>query len=228
MCSVFCFILGWHDPTALLTYCGAPSSTQKISALHTTSTPPATAISWVAAPPSLPCSPPSSCLDYFLLSQASPLHRDRLRSHDDGGMHSCGRSLFKLTKGAKASHFFLTIFLSPGSSGSRVGLFTAHRISITSLAKMTSSVTESMNSTLRLQQKRWKKQRHGHSQLRKSACLKMEDAHRSLNTRATCFFVYKCVGVTHLSRTGGDDTLRLRVANKQWHWLGEKCGRVYN
>ncbi|XP_075886896.1 leucine-rich repeat and calponin homology domain-containing protein 1 isoform X2 [Nelusetta ayraudi] len=42
-----------------------------------------------SAPPSLPCSPPSSCLDYFLLSQASPLHRDRLRSHDDGGMHSC-------------------------------------------------------------------------------------------------------------------------------------------
>lgn len=82
----------------------------QISALCTTSTPLATAILWVAAPPSLPCSPPSSCLDYFLLSQASPLHRDRLRSHGDGGMHSCGRSLFKLTKGAKASIFFSQSF----------------------------------------------------------------------------------------------------------------------
>lgn len=99
----FALFWGGMTPTALLTYCGTPL---QISALCTTSTPPATAILWVAAPPSLPCSPPSSCLDYFLLSQASPLHRDRLRSHDDGGMHSCGRSLFELTKGAKASNFF--------------------------------------------------------------------------------------------------------------------------
>lgn len=51
----------------------------------------------VVAPPSLPCSPPLSCLDPSLLSQASPLHRDTPRSHEDGGMHSRGRSrLFKL------------------------------------------------------------------------------------------------------------------------------------
>ncbi|KAM4731860.1 leucine-rich repeat and calponin homology domain-containing protein 1 [Anableps anableps] len=37
-----------------------------------------------SAPPSLPCSPPSSCLDPSLLSQASPLHR----RHGDGGMLS--------------------------------------------------------------------------------------------------------------------------------------------
>ncbi|XP_041856833.1 leucine-rich repeat and calponin homology domain-containing protein 1 isoform X2 [Melanotaenia boesemani] len=37
---------------------------------------------------SLPCSPPSSCLDHSLLPQASPLHRDTHGSHDDGGMHS--------------------------------------------------------------------------------------------------------------------------------------------
>ncbi|XP_070694640.1 leucine-rich repeat and calponin homology domain-containing protein 1 [Pempheris klunzingeri] len=41
-----------------------------------------------SAPPSLPCSPPPSSLAPFLLSQASPLHRDTARSHDDGGMHS--------------------------------------------------------------------------------------------------------------------------------------------
>ncbi|KAG7240439.1 hypothetical protein INR49_027010 [Caranx melampygus] len=41
-----------------------------------------------SAPPSLPCSPPSSCLDPSLLSQASPLRRDTPRSHDDGGEHS--------------------------------------------------------------------------------------------------------------------------------------------
>ncbi|XP_042350063.1 LOW QUALITY PROTEIN: leucine-rich repeat and calponin homology domain-containing protein 1 [Plectropomus leopardus] len=41
-----------------------------------------------SAPPSLPCSPPPSCLAPSLLSQASPLHRDSPRSHDDGGMHS--------------------------------------------------------------------------------------------------------------------------------------------
>ncbi|CAK6975953.1 leucine-rich repeat and calponin homology domain-containing protein 1 isoform X2 [Scomber scombrus] len=43
-----------------------------------------------SAPPSLPCSPPPSCLDPSLLSQASPLHRDTHRSHDDGGIHSHG------------------------------------------------------------------------------------------------------------------------------------------
>ncbi|XP_029385615.1 leucine-rich repeat and calponin homology domain-containing protein 1 isoform X4 [Echeneis naucrates] len=41
-----------------------------------------------SAPPSLPCSPPLSCLDPSLLSQASPFGRDALRSHDDGGRHS--------------------------------------------------------------------------------------------------------------------------------------------
>ncbi|XP_059199505.1 leucine-rich repeat and calponin homology domain-containing protein 1 isoform X3 [Centropristis striata] len=41
-----------------------------------------------SAPPSLPCSPPPSCLAPSLLSQASPLHRDTARSHEDGGMHS--------------------------------------------------------------------------------------------------------------------------------------------
>ncbi|XP_034550322.1 leucine-rich repeat and calponin homology domain-containing protein 1 isoform X1 [Notolabrus celidotus] len=41
-----------------------------------------------SAPPSLPCSPPPSCLAPSLLSQASPLHRDTARSRDDGGMHS--------------------------------------------------------------------------------------------------------------------------------------------
>ncbi|XP_031729129.1 leucine-rich repeat and calponin homology domain-containing protein 1 isoform X2 [Anarrhichthys ocellatus] len=41
-----------------------------------------------SAPPSLPCSPPPSCLAPSLLSQASPCHRDTPRSHDDGGMHS--------------------------------------------------------------------------------------------------------------------------------------------
>lgn len=48
----------------------------------------------VVAPPSLPCSPPPSCLAPFLLSQASPCHRDTPRSHDDGGMHSRGRLHF--------------------------------------------------------------------------------------------------------------------------------------
>ncbi|KAM4561861.1 leucine-rich repeat and calponin homology domain-containing protein 1 isoform 4-T4 [Fundulus diaphanus] len=37
-----------------------------------------------SAPPSLPCSPPPSCLDPSFLSQASPLHR----RHGDGGMQS--------------------------------------------------------------------------------------------------------------------------------------------
>ncbi|RVE58173.1 hypothetical protein OJAV_G00206590 [Oryzias javanicus] len=37
-----------------------------------------------SAPPSLPCSPPPSCLDPSLLPQASPLRRDTHRSHDDG------------------------------------------------------------------------------------------------------------------------------------------------
>ncbi|XP_060944262.1 leucine-rich repeat and calponin homology domain-containing protein 1 [Limanda limanda] len=41
-----------------------------------------------SAPPSLPCSPPPSCLDPSPLSQASPLRRDTPRSHDDGGSHS--------------------------------------------------------------------------------------------------------------------------------------------
>ncbi|XP_023268347.1 leucine-rich repeat and calponin homology domain-containing protein 1 [Seriola lalandi dorsalis] len=41
-----------------------------------------------SAPPSLPCSPPPSCLDPSLLSQASPFRRDTPRSHDDGGVHS--------------------------------------------------------------------------------------------------------------------------------------------
>ncbi|XP_061579266.1 leucine-rich repeat and calponin homology domain-containing protein 1 isoform X1 [Cololabis saira] len=41
-----------------------------------------------SAPPSLPCSPPPSCLDPSLLSQAAPLGRDTPRSHDDGGMQS--------------------------------------------------------------------------------------------------------------------------------------------
>ncbi|XP_028292167.1 leucine-rich repeat and calponin homology domain-containing protein 1 isoform X2 [Gouania willdenowi] len=41
-----------------------------------------------SAPPSLPCSPPLSCLDPLLLLQASPFHRDTSRRHDDGGMHS--------------------------------------------------------------------------------------------------------------------------------------------
>ncbi|XP_029936127.1 leucine-rich repeat and calponin homology domain-containing protein 1-like [Myripristis murdjan] len=41
-----------------------------------------------SAPPSLPCSPPPSCLRPPFLSQALPLHRDTPRSHDDGGMQS--------------------------------------------------------------------------------------------------------------------------------------------
>ncbi|XP_069011252.1 leucine-rich repeat and calponin homology domain-containing protein 1 isoform X5 [Embiotoca jacksoni] len=41
-----------------------------------------------SAPPSLPCSPPPSCLDPSLLQQASPSRRDTPRSHDDGGMNS--------------------------------------------------------------------------------------------------------------------------------------------
>ncbi|XP_029967921.1 leucine-rich repeat and calponin homology domain-containing protein 1 isoform X2 [Salarias fasciatus] len=41
-----------------------------------------------SAPPSLPCSPPSSCLDPSLLPQASLLGRDTPRSRDDGGVHS--------------------------------------------------------------------------------------------------------------------------------------------
>uniref|UniRef100_A0A1A8A3M1 Leucine-rich repeats and calponin homology (CH) domain containing 1 n=1 Tax=Nothobranchius furzeri TaxID=105023 RepID=A0A1A8A3M1_NOTFU len=41
-----------------------------------------------SAPPSLPCSPPTSCLDPSLLPQASLLHRDTHRSRGDGGMRS--------------------------------------------------------------------------------------------------------------------------------------------
>ncbi|KAM4558756.1 leucine-rich repeat and calponin homology domain-containing protein 1 isoform 4-T4 [Odontesthes bonariensis] len=42
-----------------------------------------------SAPPSLPCSPPISCLDPSLLQQASPFHTpDTHRSHDDGDIHS--------------------------------------------------------------------------------------------------------------------------------------------
>ncbi|KAJ3592708.1 hypothetical protein NHX12_007835 [Muraenolepis orangiensis] len=41
-----------------------------------------------SAPPSLPCSPPPSCLRP-LFSQAPPSNRDTPRSHDDGGMTSC-------------------------------------------------------------------------------------------------------------------------------------------
>ncbi|TKS66817.1 Leucine-rich repeat and calponin -like proteiny domain-containing protein 1 [Collichthys lucidus] len=40
-----------------------------------------------SAPPSMPCSPPPSCLDPSLLSQASPLRRDTPHSHDDGHVH---------------------------------------------------------------------------------------------------------------------------------------------
>ncbi|XP_027147093.1 leucine-rich repeat and calponin homology domain-containing protein 1 isoform X5 [Larimichthys crocea] len=40
-----------------------------------------------SAPPSMPCSPPPSCLDPSLLSQASPLRRDTPHSHDDGRVH---------------------------------------------------------------------------------------------------------------------------------------------
>lgn len=108
-CVILFFSLFWgrHDPHCFSTYCGAC-----ISALYTTSTYLTTPIFWVLAPPSLPCSPPSSCLDPFLLSQASPLHRDRLRSHDDGGMHSCGRSLFELNglKGYELVVFFFCFF----------------------------------------------------------------------------------------------------------------------
>ncbi|XP_029981324.1 leucine-rich repeat and calponin homology domain-containing protein 1-like [Sphaeramia orbicularis] len=51
-----------------------------------------------SAPPSLPCSPPPSCLNPSLLSQASPLYRETPRSHDDGGSHGRGRlSLFNPT-----------------------------------------------------------------------------------------------------------------------------------
>lgn len=48
----------------------------------------------VVAPPSLPCSPPPSCIDSSPLSQALPLHRGTSCSHEDGGMPSCGRSSF--------------------------------------------------------------------------------------------------------------------------------------
>ncbi|XP_017291739.1 leucine-rich repeat and calponin homology domain-containing protein 1 isoform X2 [Kryptolebias marmoratus] len=41
-----------------------------------------------SAPPSLPCSPPTSCLDPSLLPQALPLHKVTHRSHDDGSTHS--------------------------------------------------------------------------------------------------------------------------------------------
>ncbi|KAF7651002.1 hypothetical protein LDENG_00117580 [Lucifuga dentata] len=41
-----------------------------------------------SAPPSLPCSPPLSCFDPSLLTQASPLHRETHRSLEDGGVHS--------------------------------------------------------------------------------------------------------------------------------------------
>ncbi|XP_030284787.1 leucine-rich repeat and calponin homology domain-containing protein 1 isoform X8 [Sparus aurata] len=42
-----------------------------------------------SAPPSLPCSPPPSCIDSSPLSQALPLHRGTSCSHEDGGMPSC-------------------------------------------------------------------------------------------------------------------------------------------
>ncbi|XP_032368658.1 leucine-rich repeat and calponin homology domain-containing protein 1 [Etheostoma spectabile] len=41
-----------------------------------------------SAPPSLPCSPPPSCLVPSLLSQASPLRRDSPRSHNNEGVLS--------------------------------------------------------------------------------------------------------------------------------------------
>ncbi|XP_031136369.1 leucine-rich repeat and calponin homology domain-containing protein 1 isoform X2 [Sander lucioperca] len=41
-----------------------------------------------SAPPSLPCSPPPSCLAPSLLPQASPLRRDSPPCHDDGGVLS--------------------------------------------------------------------------------------------------------------------------------------------
>lgn len=47
----------------------------------------------VVAPPSLPCSPPSSCLDPSHSPQASPLHKVTHRSRDDGGAHSQGEPL---------------------------------------------------------------------------------------------------------------------------------------
>ncbi|KAM8856590.1 leucine-rich repeat and calponin homology domain-containing protein 1 isoform 4-T4 [Spinachia spinachia] len=57
--------------------CGPPSFSSPVFGLKPRS-----------APPSLPCSPPPSCLAPFLLSQASPCHRDTPCSHDDGGIHS--------------------------------------------------------------------------------------------------------------------------------------------
>ncbi|XP_054471087.1 leucine-rich repeat and calponin homology domain-containing protein 1 isoform X2 [Anoplopoma fimbria] len=57
--------------------CGPPSFSSPVFGLKPRS-----------APPSLPCSPPPSCLAPSPLSQASPYHRDTPRSHDDGGMHS--------------------------------------------------------------------------------------------------------------------------------------------
>ncbi|XP_029385617.1 leucine-rich repeat and calponin homology domain-containing protein 1 isoform X6 [Echeneis naucrates] len=73
-----------------------------------------------SAPPSLPCSPPLSCLDPSLLSQASPFGRDALRSHDDGGRHSrdllCEknslphkRSLFSQISSNPTSDLFLPV-----------------------------------------------------------------------------------------------------------------------
>lgn len=97
----FAVFWGWHDPAALSTSCAPP-----LNPLHCALPP----TSCAAAPPSLPCSPPSSCLDYFLLSQASPHHRDRLRSLDDGDMRSCGRSPCTLTKDAGASSFAVSLF----------------------------------------------------------------------------------------------------------------------
>ncbi|XP_063744534.1 leucine-rich repeat and calponin homology domain-containing protein 1 isoform X2 [Eleginops maclovinus] len=54
--------------------CGPPSFSSPVFGLKPRS-----------APPSLPCSPPTSCLAPFLLSQASPLHKDS--AGQDGGVH---------------------------------------------------------------------------------------------------------------------------------------------
>lgn len=97
------FFVEWTLPcctwfTLMLTLPPPPPPTTFL-ALHT---PPTSCVSehfplptrLVVAPPSLPCSPPPSCLDPSLLPQASPLHRDTPRSHDDGGNHNRGRFRF--------------------------------------------------------------------------------------------------------------------------------------
>lgn len=69
-----------------------------------------TPTSWFVAPSSLLCSPPPSCLDSSLVSQALPFHRDKHLSQGDGGMHSCGRScLFKLPRLGGAESFKLLL-----------------------------------------------------------------------------------------------------------------------